>query len=246
MGYVLATILGIVALLGLGFLLLFYIVCRWERRRTRPLQAADQDRPHLPLSDDLQRVITDAAALQFQALGLYHDGDDGWKRGYVTLLLSPDQRDLLWVQYPPAARFKIITRLDDGHWIITSSLSGEPDYTGLELEEQIPQAPLDVVYYHHESRLAEYTQQSVPFDPATVVQQIAEHLQTRRDALIHSGLARYVDGLHEPWTYTHRGAWTATCHLLTMGAAISDDLKAARQRARELQTLLKRQQMQQT
>jgi hypothetical protein len=157
-------------------------------------------------------AVAEAGSAGYATLGVFTDGDRGFKEGIITLMLSPDRIVLLWVlHHALGGRHRLITRSADGHWLITSSITGLRDLSGLQDEQMLRNAPLAALEECHRQRLAAWGRPAMPWDPRSVAPDILAYERSRVEHMAAAGLARY---LHRGYVYryTLRGAARLTRH----------------------------------
>jgi len=209
-----------------GLVSLFFLAAYFEKRKLISLSRAGSDAP-AEQSGRAGARLHAAEALGFKSIGYLLDRE-GVKSSYVTLLLSRNDRVLVSVSRGIAGKFKLMSKLSDARWLITSEIAGEPDLSDLRIEAQC-RGTMDQALAQHLLRLSEVGFAGVPFDPNSVVRDLLEHDRTRAERLIVSGYARwrYVD--KAVWSYTITGSVRiAMRSLRSLGATI----KAAREAAK--------------
>jgi hypothetical protein len=194
-----------VAVLFVAFLLLVFVVALFEKARLRRLIAVDPQR-HSELPDKSKEVISTATSTGFRPLGLYSDGDKGWRESLIALFLPEDGQTLLWVQSRPR-RHKLITQFEDGRWLISTDIKGAADISGTHDEQMLPDVPLGVLLDFHLERVASQASARIrPFSPRTLIEDLNKHERDRVARLIDQRLARYRSAEEDAWSYTLAGA----------------------------------------
>jgi hypothetical protein len=213
----LVLLLVCVALLILFALVLFFAALL-ERVRVRPLiPVADDRRPAAA-----QPLVDSAVSVGFRPLGVFSDGDKGFKEGISSILLMPDGSQLLWIVHSKlAGRKQIITKLADGRWLVTADNIGVVDRSGLRDEEVFPDADIDVLAYAHRRRWAESGQQAVPFAPESVVADFLQHGRDRAARMYEAGLIRYrMDAAQAPAAASQAPADAEIAYSYTLKGAV--------------------------
>jgi len=212
-------VVGIVGGLFACYLGLMFFAALLEKQHIRLLRPVDGRT--LPVGAEL---VAEAERHRFRNLGTFSDGDKGFREGIATFMLAADGVELLWiVRSKLARRHQISTRLADGTWLVTSSVKGTNDLSGLRREEMLPGAALGPMLHFHRSRLAAMGEAVAPFQAENVTEDWVAHARARVDAMVQRGVGRYrACGLAggDPaenatvWSYTLRGALKlVACHL---------------------------------
>jgi hypothetical protein len=205
----------------LGFFLLLFVliplgifVAAWfERVHLRQLRPAERAKAEA-VERQQQPTVAEAKATAYEPLGVFSDGDHGFKEGLLTLMLSPDRVALLWVLHGKlAGRRRLITRSSDGHWLVTSNVTGVKDLSGL-VDEKGLDVPLPVLEAYHRERLAAWDHPVNPWVVSTVAADVLAFERERVHRMTAAGYARYVMPGH---TYTYRPAGAARLTLAYLG-----------------------------
>jgi hypothetical protein len=202
-------ILGVLAGLFACYLALILLVARFERQQLRLLKPLAGRAP--PRGAEL---IAEAERHGFRTLGTFSDGDKGFREGICSFLILDNGTVLLWILHSKlAGRHQLVSRVADGAWIITSSITASNDLSGLRREEILPDAAIGTMLHAHRRRIAELGEAIVPFLPERAVEDWIAHARDRVDVMLQRGLARYrnkrPNGGEEnvlAWSYTWRGA----------------------------------------
>src|ERR1051326_7544753 len=83
--------------------------------------------------DNKKKLISDAISSEFSLCGYFTDGDKGILESYIGVSISCDYRTILWIQYGGGAKYKFISELDNGQWVVTSEITGLLDLSGWDL-----------------------------------------------------------------------------------------------------------------
>lgn len=198
------VIVGFLALLFVVMPILMFVVALAEKNHLRALAPV----PESDMPSGGAKVVDQAIVHGFIKRGTYTDGDTGIKKGYITLLLSPDEQVLAWVMHGRlAGRHKLITPLADGRWLATANITGVVDLSGLDDDAMLPEAEFDVLLYYHSRRLADTGLNVEPFDPDDLPGQLLTHQQERVELMVSNGLAKYASADQTAYRATMRGAF---------------------------------------
>jgi hypothetical protein len=148
--------------------------------------------------------VTAADHRDFHHVGYFVE-PAGWKRDYISFLLSTDRMALAMIVHGVAARIRLSSRLSDGRWLVTNQKPGEADFSGLRIEAQWPGEFGELLAFHNR-RLAEMSVALVPFDPQYVLDNLLGHNRMRAGVLVRMGLARWRNKEETAWSYTLRGS----------------------------------------
>jgi hypothetical protein len=198
-------ILGLIAVLFVGFVVTFFLAAYFEKRRLLPLTPiADAVLP----DDDSMPGRTRAAALRagFHDAGMFQD-HGAIVANKNTLMLSSDQLVLLLIIHSKVFRYRLMSRLADGSWLTTGEYSGEPDLTGLTHVELI-RAGIPEQEAQHRRALTRFT--PVPFDPQTIPEALLDHERRRLQILMERGNARWRTPDNSVWSYSFVGSIRVT------------------------------------
>ena len=231
-------VVGIVGGLFACYLGLIFCAALFEKQHVRLLRRVGER--VLPVGAEL---IAEAERHGFRDIGTFSDGDKGFREGIVTFMRSADGVELLWiVRSKLARRHHIYTRLADGTWLVTSSVVGANDLSGLRREEMLPDAALGAMLHYHRGRVAAMGEAVSPFQAEHVVDDWAAHARSRVETMVQSGLARYRSpGLAggDPaenatvWSYSLRGALKLVAYHLRDLSQTSQKMKQSQAAAED-------------
>src|SRR5712671_2214524 len=134
---------------------LVFLAALWATRRLRPVFATEQD-PAKPMPPVCIEAHEAALSAGFLDTGVFTDDDKGFKKGYATVLLSPEEDVLVLVQWGTAIkRFRLLSHFENGQWFVTTNSIGESDLSG-QLEEVVIHGAklLDALNEHYERIVA--------------------------------------------------------------------------------------------
>jgi hypothetical protein len=207
-------IVGGVVLVVIGFAVLFFFVCLFEKQHIQQFEFADTNRMEptgytVAMNDALQK------------LEFHHDGTFAHKKGgvykaTVDFWISPDSMvmavvgggKILGVDYKKTFFY---TRLESGQVLITSDDFGEADLSGIIEREVLLNAGAAELCEIHCNRLKDYDNQTKLFKRTNLLQQYEQIDADQAEKLIEMGLAVYVDHLEGVWHYSLKGAFFQVC-----------------------------------
>lgn len=194
--------IGVLTVIALFFALAF-LSAYFEKRSVLGLVPAGAGAPS-ERSGAAAAFIAQAENQDFKHIGYFIE-PSGWKRDYVSLLLSSDELVLAIIVHGIGARFSLSSMLSNGPWLITMRSPGEADLSGLSIEAYRPGMFSELLAFHHR-RLAETQTAAITFDPQRVVLDMVEHQRARAQRLVADGLARWRNDEQSAWSYRLGGS----------------------------------------
>jgi hypothetical protein len=186
--------------------LLVFFAALLEKRRLRPLIPIEPGQAK-PMPRECVDAHEAALSAGFVDFGMFTDGDKGLTKGFITLLLSPEEDVLVLVQWGTGMkRFRIQSNFAEGTSLVTSNTAGEGDLTGQQELVSLHNAKLLDALNVHYDRIVSSGQAPHPFDADALPEQLIEQLRQRVDRLIEKGLAKYLNVEKDVWRYKPWGA----------------------------------------
>ncbi len=168
-----------------------------------PLNSSAPDPPNAALDP--------ARNAGFSPLGRFRYKDTGSDRKQLlTLALSPDHLTLVILRGKGGTRVKLMTRFLSTRWLVTSNFGGIPDFTGLELQEMLPDTTFDVLLSYHLAQLRSFAESPLPFESSLVTKVLIEHDRQQTEQLVKAGFACYKSSDHSIAKFTVFGALRMT------------------------------------
>jgi hypothetical protein len=158
------------------------------------------------LIDKKKNLISDAISTEFLLCGYYTDGDKGILESYISILISNDYRTILWIQYGGGTKYKFISELDNGQWVITSEITGLMDLSGTDFELMLPKTTLQMVYQYHLERLMTFGQKINLLNGNKFIDIYDDHRRLKAEKCISMGYMKYVNNEKNQTVYTLNGA----------------------------------------
>ena len=153
-----------------------------------------------------KKLISDAVSTDFSLCGYYTDGDKGILEGFISISISNDLRTILWIQNGSGTKYKFISELDNGQWVITSDVISIIDLSNTDLEIMLPNTTLPMVYQYHLERLMDFGSKVNLFNASKFVDVYDEHRMVKLEKSISLGYTKYVNLEKNKASYTFKGA----------------------------------------
>ncbi|MFY9224473.1 MAG: hypothetical protein WAQ98_17500 [Blastocatellia bacterium] len=198
-------IVSVFGFLFIGTPIIIGIIAIFEKvsyHKLTPL-TSEQERKFV---DKSKNLISDAISEDFSLCGYYTDGDKGILEGFISISISNDLRTILWIQKGGGAKYKFISELDNGQWMITSDISSITDLSKTDLEVMLPSTTLPMVYQYHLERLMSFGPRINLFNGSKFVDLYDEHRRMKLEKCISLGYMKYVNLEKNKASYTFKGA----------------------------------------
>jgi hypothetical protein len=206
----LPLILGII----IGLLILFFfiivpllilIIAMIEKQNIKRLEPISLEKEQVLLAAT-KPWIDEAITNNFKIVGNYTDGDKGISEGFICLLISNDNKTILWIQKSLSPRFRFISQIESGNCIITSNIKSTLDLSKLEIEEMLPLKNLTDVYKQHLERIQKTYNIVFEDNAQSLIDWFDLFKKEKVKRMLSMGYAKYIDESEKQFKYTFKGA----------------------------------------
>ena len=200
-------VICVVAVLWVTWVVLAWSVMLLEKRRPLRLTSIEPDDPRMG-DIYMQKMRQEAEAAGFVMIGTYVDSYRGWLKGAITIMLSGDGVTMLRILHAKTLhKLALASALTNDVWVVTMSIVGDPDCSGLSDEEAVPTSKsLAPVLEHHLKRLVNREHEVIPWNPEEMVKDLEERDRHKVGRLLELGAVRVRDQMTGRWSYTIKGA----------------------------------------
>ncbi len=197
------------------FFLLILITACLEKLRVREYDAAGNEVLN-NTSAYFSAMNAAAQAVGFQFCGVFaQNRNSKTYQCRMALWLLPDKNSMAAVVGGKISKFNyrktfLISQFGDGTAMVTVDDFGVEDLSGLWDMEVLKNADFLELASRHSVRLSSSTKQPVAFSPDRALREYEALKAARVDQIVSLGLGQYLDGEHNVWRHTFRGAFKYT------------------------------------
>lgn len=184
-----------------------FFVGIFERDTVRALVLMDDLTP-APIAPRMQQKINDAVRRGYIRLGLFKNAGKGFSgRRFCTLLMSPDETILMVVGHRMSpSRTTLMSRLDNGRWVITTDSGLLSDLTGHDVAQTLCDCTFAGQLLYHCQCIEMLGRHLMSFKSEEASELFVNWLLERARRQEEHGWLRAVPNRENTWVFRPRGA----------------------------------------
>lgn len=184
-----------------------FFVGIFERDTVRALLRVDDLTP-APIAPRMQHKINDAVRRGYLRLGLFKNAGKGFSgRRFCTLLMSPDETILMVVGHRMSpSRTTLMSRLDNGRWVITTDSGLLNDLTGHDVAQTLCDCTFAGQLLYHRQCIDMLGAPPIYFKSEEASELFVNWLLERARRQEEHGWLRAVPNRENTWVFRSRGA----------------------------------------
>lgn len=233
---------------GLAFLFYFtlwvlapvaiFFVGIFERDTVRALQCMDDQTP-APIAARMQQKINDAVRRGYTRIGLFKNTGKGfWGRRFCTLLMSPDETILMVVGHRMSpSRTTLMSRLDNGRWVITADSVLSTDLTGHDVAQTLCDCTFAGQLLYHRQCLEMLGAPAIYFKSDEGPELFVNWMLERARRQEEHGWLRAVPNRENTWVYRPKGAFRIALDYSRAFRNVQNVAKLGRAKSKEAEML---------
>lgn len=215
--------IGVVMLVVVGFFPLLVLTARFERIHIRRLVPLEDKQGPASRNATAAELADSAIENGLFYVGAFRDEESNLVKARVDLYLNGDGSVLLLIpSMTKTMGYRLLSRMADDVWLMTSETSGNTDLSGLRLDRMLPGCEFFQLLRYHHDRLESYPAEVDPMMPETLIRDLRDHDQMRGRRAVELGMARWVSERQDCYTATWRGAFKTVRQVLTVGSRLDE------------------------